>query len=69
MRDGEIGFLVRGDDAEELCDRLTVLITDESLRAEMGENAVRHAADYSWRSVADKLVEVYASLGVENGHA
>lgn len=62
VRDGETGSLVRGDDPAHLCDRLTALITTPSLRIALGRNANRYAQQYGWRTVAEKLLEVYAAL-------
>lgn len=67
VRDGETGFLVRGDDANELCERLTALITQPDLRQQMGFNANQYAQRYGWRSVAEKLLEVYEPLTQQAG--
>lgn len=58
VRNEETGYLVRSDDPHHLCERLTTLVTDEGLRAEMGHAANLYAQKYGWRSVAEKLLEV-----------
>jgi D-inositol-3-phosphate glycosyltransferase len=65
VRESETGFLVRGDDPDELCDRLIALITNETLRKTMGRRASEVAREYSWQIVGNKVLEVYDSvLGV-----
>ena len=38
VKDGETGFLVKQNDAEELAEKLEILIKDPKLRAQMGQN-------------------------------
>lgn len=58
VRHEETGYLVRSDDPQDLSNRLTMLVSNEELRAELGRNANQYAQKYSWRTVAEKLIEV-----------
>jgi D-inositol-3-phosphate glycosyltransferase len=62
VRESETGFLIRGDDPDELCDRLIALITNETLRETMGRRACEVAREYSWQIVGDKVLEVYETV-------
>jgi D-inositol-3-phosphate glycosyltransferase len=62
VRESETGFLIRGDDPDELCDRLISLITNETLRETMGRRASDLAQEYSWQIVGGKVLEVYESV-------
>ncbi len=62
VRDGETGFTVPEGDPSALCDRLTLLLGDRDLRAQMGANAVQYAQGYKWETIAGRIAEVYARL-------
>ncbi|MCB9134332.1 MAG: glycosyltransferase [Anaerolineales bacterium] len=64
IKDGLTGFLFPGDDPDTLCDRLTALITNATVREQMSQKAVAHAQQYRWQEVAQQLVNVYQSLDV-----
>ena len=53
MRD----FLPR--DAEKLAEALSTLLTDESMRREMGTNGIAKAKEYDWPQVAQQVVNHY----------
>ncbi|HYO49632.1 MAG TPA: glycosyltransferase [Chloroflexia bacterium] len=59
VRDGETGFLVPHENHFALAEKVHALLKDPTLRQEMGEQAARHAAQYSWRNIAAQVVEVY----------
>jgi D-inositol-3-phosphate glycosyltransferase len=66
VRDGETGFHVPDRDPELLAQRICGIITDPSLRRELGEQAARHAQGYAWPLIADRILDVYrAVLGRE----
>lgn len=60
--DGETGYLVEGRDPERFGDRLDQLLTDRLLAAEMAMNAAEHASHYSWKRLADQLLDCYVGL-------
>ncbi|NOL61217.1 D-inositol-3-phosphate glycosyltransferase [Corynebacterium ulcerans] len=59
VSDGETGLLVDGHAPEIWADALAQLLDDDTLRIHMGEEAVRHAANFTWAASAEKLEEVY----------
>jgi len=62
IRDSETGYHIRGDNPNELCDRLTSLLTNPTLRNQMGRNANKRARQYGWENIAAKLIEVFNRL-------
>ncbi len=62
VRDGETGFHVPDSDPQLLADRICEIITDPLLRRELGEQAARHAQDYCWPIIADKILRVYEEV-------
>jgi D-inositol-3-phosphate glycosyltransferase len=59
VRDGETGFLVPHENHFALAEKVHALLKDPHMRQEMGEQAARHAAQYSWKNIATQVVEVY----------
>ncbi len=64
IKDHETGFHIRGEDADALCDRLTALITNATIRAQMGRNARAHALQYGWPKIANQLLDTYQGLPI-----
>jgi D-inositol-3-phosphate glycosyltransferase len=62
VQDGVTGFHVPDQDEEALCDRLTRLLGDSSLRTQMGAAAADYARSYSWRQIAGQMDSVYQGL-------
>jgi len=62
VQDGVTGFHVPDQDEEALCDRLTRLLGDSSLRTQMGAAAADYARSYSWRQIAEQMDSVYQGL-------
>ena len=62
MRDGETGFHVPDRDPVVLADRICDIITDPLLQQELGEQAARHAQNYAWPLIADKIQAVYSEV-------
>lgn len=61
--DGETGFLVPPDDPDTLADRLGCLHMAPMLRREFGEaGRARVHQQYTWRHVANRLIDVYESV-------
>jgi len=56
---GVEGLLVPPRDEEKLAEALTTLLTDESMRREMGTNGIAKAKEYDWQHVARQVVEHY----------
>ncbi|GBL17866.1 D-inositol 3-phosphate glycosyltransferase [Chloroflexota bacterium] len=60
VRDGETGYLVPDRDPAELADRLSRLLSNPQLRAQMGAQAVQHARTYAWPDITRKVIGLYA---------
>lgn len=69
VKDGETGFHVPDRDPTALADRICTLITDPLLRARMGGQAADYAQSYSWRIIADRMIDVYEALAREKAPA
>jgi glycosyltransferase involved in cell wall biosynthesis len=60
--DGDTGFLVPARDPEALAQRLAVLHDNPALARRMGDQGRRRACRfYSWRTVAEQAVAIYAA--------
>jgi glycosyltransferase involved in cell wall biosynthesis len=61
--DGETGFLVPLRDIKTLADKITVLVSDASLRATLGEAARNHVVEtYSEHAIAQKYLQLYQTF-------
>ncbi len=67
VQDGVTGYTVPAEDHDALCDRLTALLGEESLRQRMGRAAAEVARDYDWEKIAKQIVGVYAELVKKRG--
>jgi D-inositol-3-phosphate glycosyltransferase len=64
VRDGHSGLLVAGHRAPDWAGALEYLLDDPQRLQLMGDQAVAHAADFSWAHTAEKLMASYtAALG------
>lgn len=69
VQHGVTGFHVPNGDSMALCDKLTLLLENDHLRAEMGEKASAVAHGYSWVKIAKKVSKLYHELlGVNEIH-
>jgi D-inositol-3-phosphate glycosyltransferase len=62
VQDGVTGYTVPAEDQIALCEKLTGLLGQESLRQEMGRNAAEYAQKYDWEKIAQLIVGVYTEL-------
>ncbi len=62
IQDGVTGFHVPDQDEEALCDRLTRILGDSSLRQQMGNAAADYARSYSWGQIAGQVNKIYEKL-------
>jgi len=60
VAEGETGLLVDGHATEDWADAIGQLLDDDDTRIRMAEEAVGHAANFSWSSTAARLASVYA---------
>ena len=69
VRDGETGFLVPHGEPARLAELLLRLLRDAELRARLGGNARRFAAEhFTLESVSRRTLDVYRQV-IEGGHA
>jgi D-inositol-3-phosphate glycosyltransferase len=62
VEDGRTGFLVPNDDPAKLAEKLSLLLSDEQLRREMGLRAADTSRRYGWPMVAGQIVAAYRDL-------
>jgi D-inositol-3-phosphate glycosyltransferase len=62
VQDGETGFTIPDREPGLLCEKLSLLLSDSSLRERMGRRAADYAQDYSWDKIAEKILDVYEEL-------
>jgi len=63
VRDGIDGFVIPSRDPDAIADRLEALRADPVLRAEMGRQAARRAAEFGWPAYTAKVLACLAELG------
>jgi len=59
VQDGVTGYTVPTSDPQALGDRLLSLIKDPDLRDRMGKQAAEFAKDYSWQTIAKRILNLY----------
>ncbi len=59
VQDGLTGYHVPEGDDEALCEKLTALLGDASLRRSLGRNAAEYARNYAWEKIATRIMAVY----------
>ncbi|MGQ9464335.1 MAG: glycosyltransferase family 4 protein [bacterium] len=63
IRDGEIGYLVSQNNAKELADKISILITDKQKAREMGYKArICAERNYSLEIWSNKMLDIYNNL-------
>jgi len=63
ITDGETGLLATQKDHDDLADKIIKLLTDEELRKNVTENALRPVkTNLSWEVIADRFVRIYKDL-------
>jgi phosphatidylinositol alpha-mannosyltransferase len=62
VRDGVEGLLVKPKDEEALADALSKLLLNKLLRERMGAMGRSRAEDYSWESIAQRVMDYYQRL-------
>ena len=70
VQNGKTGYTIPNGDPEVLCDKLSTLLNDPSLRETMGRRAAEYAQSYTWDKIAAQIVKVYQALlnkNKENG--
>lgn len=62
VRDGETGFHVPTGDPEALAEKLRLIIQDDDLRAQLGQQATEYAQAYSWDLMVEQVIDLYRSM-------
>src|SRR6266568_2964599 len=67
VQDGATGLLVRPGDSRVLAEAIGRLISDPSLRSQMGEAGRLRAAAFSWERLVPRILKVYDEAIMECG--
>jgi D-inositol-3-phosphate glycosyltransferase len=68
IADGYNGYLVPNGNSDELAYKIGLLLDQEELRRQLGQQASEWAQRFSWQNITDETLHVYASaLGCEPG--
>jgi len=59
IEDGRNGFLVKPREAKEIAEKVLHLLGDDDLRKRISENNKEKAKSYSWKSIVQRLEEIY----------
>lgn len=59
IKDGETGFVFQSEDIDDLSNKIIRLLTDHTLRNNMGREALMRAKGYDWSEVISKDVAIY----------
>ena len=65
VEEGKNGFIVEEDDLEALADRIGRIITDESLRKKMGDNAYISSKRFLPEVIAQRWMDLFKTLRLE----
>lgn len=68
IQDGVTGFTVPVDEPEALSDKLLLLVRDEKLRQQLGLKASAVAQQYSWETIATRILALYGQLLTSTEH-
>lgn len=62
VQNGVTGYSIPDRDPNALAERLTQLICDPELRAQLGAQAKDYAQAYAWENIASRMIQVYEQL-------
>ncbi|MEM9954163.1 MAG: glycosyltransferase [Chloroflexota bacterium] len=62
VKDEQTGYLVPVRQADVIAERITRLVTDNTLARSMGDNAAELAKQYAWSNIADRLCAVFNDI-------
>jgi len=62
VKDGETGFTIPDQEPDMLCEKISWLLNDHNLHAEMSLRAKEYAQDYAWDKIAGQIVKIYEEL-------
>ena len=64
VQDQKTGFHVPTRDPEALAEKIYLLLTNEQCRQALGANARRHAEQYAWPVIAERILQLYGETVV-----
>jgi D-inositol-3-phosphate glycosyltransferase len=67
VQDGITGFTVPVEEPRALAEKLIWLVRNPEKRKMMGGNAARFARDYSWETIAKRILQVYRDVLISSG--
>lgn len=59
IRDGENGLLIDPHSPDDIKEKLSTILTDDSTRKKLIDEGLRSAKGYDWSNVADRILEIY----------
>ncbi len=62
VRDGETGFTIPAEEPDKLCEKISWLLNDQELHAQMSAQAAEYARDYAWEKIAQQIVGAYEKI-------
>jgi phosphatidylinositol alpha-mannosyltransferase len=62
ISDRESGMLFKTADPDALAETVLTLLRNDTLRNRLSYNAMKTASNYSWDSIAEKYISLYAHL-------
>jgi D-inositol-3-phosphate glycosyltransferase len=62
VRDGETGFTIPAEEPDKLCEKISWLLNDQELHAQMSAQAAEYARAYAWEKIAAQIVNEYKKL-------
>jgi D-inositol-3-phosphate glycosyltransferase len=66
IADGENGYLVPPKEPLALARRMWAILHDPALRDRLGNGGIARSYRYSWRTVADQILQLVAEVRLEN---
>jgi glycosyltransferase involved in cell wall biosynthesis len=66
IREGENGFLVEPRNPRDIAEKITLLLTNDNLRAYMSKRNIEEARKYSWEKIVENLEKVYMHITSRN---
>jgi phosphatidylinositol alpha-mannosyltransferase len=59
LHDGEFGVLFQNESPKDLAKKVVGLLTDSSLKIQLGEKGRQHSVTFDWSNVAKQILDVY----------